>query len=338
MLPALKYTVNDNNSVVPNNNSVVTKEQISVLEIELDEIETDGEMKIKATLEKIDDDKNKLNKILGSTTDFDVNAMIGLAMSGAQLAISIGSTLPVVGLAFSLVDRLIRQYQKSEELTGLLEKTQEIIVNCALMIDVTKETIDIIKKNLTLFFEDNTMTDAFKEIISKVKKYKLNPSIEIKIQTTLQKIIKILTKFDNSSDKTNFEKFKSFLSKSFQGNYYISCLKDEMASLTLYITTYNMQFVWILFLNGQHLQKISKKIDGKDVNLSDKILNEIEDTKSFENYLINDISSEYLKTISAQKGGRRRKRGKSRGKKRATRYYFRKTRKQLFHAAHKYLK
>ena len=213
------------------------------------------------------------------------------------------------------------------------------------MITLAKDTIKISETKLVEFFSDASLREEFKTTITKVQQYKLNSSIEIKIETSLKKIIDILTRFDNTS-KSNFQKFKDFLSKSFQGNFYISFLKNEISMLLLHITTYNMQFVWVLFLNEHHLQKISRTINGKVINLSDELWNAIEDTESFKNYLINDVSPQKLKDLAdvvKKGGGRRRKQRKSRGKKKTTRHNWqrlmlRKTRKKLLYSAYKDLK
>ena len=87
-------------------------------------------------------------------------------------------------------------------------------------------------------------------------------------------------------------------------------------------------------------------MNGKVINLSDELWNAIEDTESFKNYLINDVSPQKLKDLAdgvKKGGGRRRKQRKSRGKKKTTRHNWqrlmlRKTRKKLLYAAYKDLK
>ena len=91
--------------------------------------------------------------------------------------------------------------------------------------------------------------------------------------------------------------------------------------LLLHISTYNSQFVWILFLNERKLSKINKRANDKEVNLSDIIFDEITKLDSFDLYLSNTTVSPAIKQV----GGRRRKHIKSRGKKRTKRRHSRKT-------------
>jgi hypothetical protein len=316
-----------------------------VLEKSQETIENAGDAKEKLAKETEVKDQYLLETALTTATDYDVATIVSVVLSGTSIAVEVGATLPIIGLAISLIDRIIKQYQAYKELNDLFETVKESILNCALMITLAKETIAIFKKKLTEFFSDASLREDFKTTITKVQQYKLNSSIEIKIETSLKKIIDILTKFDNTS-KSNFQKFKDFLSKSFQGNFYISFLKNEISMLLLHITTYNMQFVWVLFLNEHHLQKISRTMNGKVINLSDELWNAIEDTESFKNYLINDVSPQKLKDLAdgvKKGGGRRRKQRKSRGKKKTTRHNWqrlmlRKTRKKLLYAAYKDLK
>lgn len=263
-------------------------------------------------------DEHALETALTVATDYDVAALVSLVLSGTAIAIEVGATLPIIGTAVALLDRLIKQYKAYGELNELFETVQESIINCELMIRLAKETIEIFKKKLVEFFRDPS--EEFKTTITELQRYKLNSSIEIKIETSLKKIMDILTKFDNTT-KSNLQKFKDFLSKSFQGNFYISFLKNEISMLLLHITSYNSQFVWILFLNERKLSKITKRVDDKEVNLSDIIFDEITKLKSFEEYLINNTVSPAIK----QGGGRRRKHRKSRGKKRTKRRHSRKT-------------
>ena len=265
-------------------------------------------------------DEHMLETALTVATDYDVAAIVSLVLSGTALAIEVGATLPIIGTAIALLDRLIKQYQAHGELNELFETVRESIKNCELMIRLAKETIEIFKKKLVEFFDDKTLTDEFKKTITELQKYKMNSRIEIKMETSLKKIMDILTKFDNTT-KSDFQKFKDFLSKSFQGNFYISFLKNEISMLLLHITSYNSQFVWILFLNERKLSQINKRVDDKEVNLSDIIFDEITKLESFDKYLINNTVSPAIK----QEGGRRRKHRKSRGKKRTKRRHSRKT-------------
>lgn len=263
-------------------------------------------------------DGHALETALTVATDYDVAALVSLVLSGTAIAIEVGATLPIIGTAIALLDRLIKQYKAYGELNELFETVQESIINCELMIRLAKETIEIFKKKLVEFFRDPS--EEFKTTITELQRYKLNSSIEIKIETSLKKIMDILTKFDNTT-KSNLQKFKDFFSKSFQGNFYISFLKNEISMLLLHITSYNSQFVWILFLNERKLSKITKRVDDKEVNLSDIIFDEITKLESFDKYLINNTVSPAIK----QGGGRRRKHRKSRGKKRTKRRHSRKT-------------
>ena len=284
---------------------------------EIDDLGTAKESLADNTNEK---DEHVLETALTVATDYDVAAIVSLVLSGTAIAVEVGATLPIIGTAIALLDRLIKQYKAYGELNELFETVQESIENCALMIGLAKDTITIFKTKLIEFFKDNTMKDEFKDTITDLQQYKMNSSIEIKIETSITKIIDILTKFDNTS-KTNYEKFKNFLSKSFQGNFYISFLKNEISMLLLHITTYNTQFFWIILLNERKLPKITKQLDGKEVNLSDIIFDEITKLDSFDKYLINNTISPAIK----QAGGRRRKHIKSRGKKRTKRRHSRKT-------------
>jgi len=294
--------------------------QQQVLESSQIAIEKAGENKELLAKETNKKDEHALETALTVATDYDVAAIVSLVLSGTAIAVQVGATLPIIGTAIALLDRLIKQYKAYGELNELFETVQESIENCALMIGLAKDTITIFKTKLTEFFKDNTMKDEFKDTITDLQQYKMNSSIEIKIETSITKIIDILTKFDNTS-KTNYEKFKNFLSKSFQGNFYISFLKNEISMLLLHITTYNTQFFWIILLNERKLPKITKQLDGKEVNLSDIIFDEITKLDSFNRYIINNVGSSAIK----QTGGRRRKQRKSRGKKKTKRRHSRKT-------------
>ena len=299
--------------------------------------------KIALAKKTTENDESVVNNALNAATSYDVAAIVSVVLSGTAIAVQVGASLPIIGTAIVLIDRIIKQYQAYGELNDLFETVKESILNCLLMITLAKDTIKISETKLVEFFSDASLREEFKTTITKVQQYKLNSSIEIKIETSLKKIIDILTKFDNTS-KSNFQKFKDFLSKSFQGNFYISFLKNEISMLLLHITSYNMQFVWVLFLNEHHLQKVSRTMNNKVVNLSDEIWNTIEDTESFKNYLINDVSPQKLKDLAdgIKKGGRRRrKQRKSRGKKKTSRrnwQMLRKTRKKVLYAAYKDLK
>lgn len=284
---------------------------------EIDDLGTAKESLADNTNEK---DEHVLETALTVATDYDVAAIVSLVLSGTAIAVEVGATLPIIGTAIALLDRLIKQYKAYGELNELFETVKESIINCELMISLAKETIEIFKKKLVEFFNDSSLRNEFKTTITELQRYKLNSSIEIKIETSLKKIMDILTKFDNTT-KSNLQKFKDFLSKSFQGNFYISFLKNEISMLLLHITSYNSQFVWILFLNERKLSKITKRVDDKEVNLSDIIFDEITKLDSFDKYLINNTISPAIK----QAGGRRRKHIKSRGKKRTKRRHSRKT-------------
>ena len=296
-----------------------TQEQLA---LEQSQNAIDDEEKAKEALADNTNEKDEhaLETALTVATDYDVAAIVSLVLSGTAIAVEVGATLPIIGTAIALLDRLIKQYKAYGELNELFETVQESIINCELMIRLAKETIEIFKKKLVEFFSDPSLREEFKTTITELQRYKLNSSIEIKIETSLKKIMDTLTKFDNTT-KSNFQKFKDFLSKSFQGNFYISFLKNEISMLLLHITSYNSQFVWILFLNERKLSKITKRVDDKEVNLSDIIFDEITKLKSFEEYLINNTVSPAIK----QEGGRRRKHRKSRGKKRTKRRHSRKT-------------
>ncbi len=294
--------------------------QQQVLESSQIAIEKAGENKELLAKETNKKDEHALETALTVATDYDVAAIVSLVLSGTAIAVQVGATLPIIGTAIALLDRLIKQYKAYGELNELFETVQESIENCALMIGLAKDTITIFKTKLTEFFKDNTMKDEFKDTITDLQQYKMNSSIEIKIETSITKIIDILTKFDNTS-KTNYEKVKNFLLKSFQGNFYRSFLKIEISMLLLHITTYNTQFFWIILLNERKLPKITKQLDGKEVNLSDIIFDEITKLDSFNRYIINNVGSSAIK----QTGGRRRKQRKSRGKKKTKRRHSRKT-------------
>ena len=265
-------------------------------------------------------DEHALETALTVATDYDVAAIVSLVLSGTAIAIEVGATLPIIGTAIALLDRLIKQYKAYGELNELFETVQESIINCELMIRLAKETIEIFKKKLVEFFSEPSLREKFKTTITELQRYKLNNAIEIKIETSLKKIMDTLTKFDNTA-KSKFQQFTDFLSKSFQGNFYISFLKNEISMLLLHITSYNSQFVWILFLNERKFSKITKLVDEKEVNLSDMVFEEITKLESFDKYLINNTASSAIK----QEGGRRRKHIKSRGKKRTKRRHSRKT-------------
>ena len=308
--------------------NVLNPQDIKIEELKLKQsqeaIDNSGTAKEELAINTNEKDEQVIETMLTVATDYDVAAIVSLVLSGTALAIEVGATLPIIGTAIALLDRLIIQYKAHGELNELFETVQESIINCELMIRLAKETIEIFKKKLVEFFNDPSLREEFKKTITELQKYKMNSRIEIKMETSLRKIIDTLTKFDNSIDnstKSNFQKFKDFLSKSFQGNFYISFLKNEISMLLLHITTYNSQFIWILFLNERKLSKITKRVDEKEVNLSDIIFDEITKLESFNKYLINNTVSPAIK----QEGGRRRKHIKSRGKKRTKRRHSRKT-------------
>ena len=296
------------------------KEKEKLLGASLEKIEVDGEKKeelVEATLEK---DNSWLKTAVTMATDLDIVLITSVLISGTEIAISVGATLPVIGIAFDLISRLKTQYDAYNELDEILETVSESIKNCAMMISLAKKTTEILKKLLIEYFKDNTNVGEFKETVLNLQKYKMNSSIETKIETSLKKIIDILNKFDKSEkEKSRFAKFKTFVSQALQGNMYISSLKDEIAMLVLHMNSYNMQFVWVLFLNEHHLQKIFKPAaenDTKKNSLSDELWKQIEDSDEFKNYLVNDISPEEIKTLAkpVTKGGRRKHR-KTYGKK-----------------------
>ena len=94
------------------------------LELEQSQKALDDAEKAKEALAKktTANDETIINSALNASTSYDVATIVGIVLSGTELAVQVGASLPIIGSAFVLIDRIIIQYQAYGELIDLFEK------------------------------------------------------------------------------------------------------------------------------------------------------------------------------------------------------------------------
>lgn len=345
--PPSKSTIYESaEPIVESNEYNDAKNKIVIENVEMEKIEDDKLKKSDEVKEKelivITDKLKKLKRnehdIKDTTTE--ISEVVHLTIISTETILNLAEMVPLVGVVFVLIGKLVKQYKAYEELTSLLEDVGDLIKLCGSMAKLTMKTMQILESNITSFFSDqqsDESIDRFIKIIDSIKIFKIDASTGIKIITKLKQIQNILTKLDLDMSKNHHwrKKFGDFFIKSTQGTFYKELILKEMTMLNVLFGFFNNQLTWTLSMNEHFLKSVFKIENGNEIYLIDKIWDEIIVSKEFGNYWnqdenVNYVNSELIKMV--QRGGRRRYRRrqmKSRGKKRTTRrLILRKTRKK----------
>lgn len=297
------------------------------------------ETKINEELKNLQGEANAM-KVIGATTM--VAELIHLTILGAETVTHLAEIVPLAGVVFVMIGKLIEQYKAYVELTSLLEDVGDLVKSCGMMAKVTIKTMNLLETELTTFFvgNQNETQGHFAQIIEKISKFKINAAIGIKIKTKLKQLNVIFDKLNlENKDKGFISKIGTFFTKSTQGNFYKEMILKEMTILNMLFVVSNNQLTWTLSMNEHYLKNIVKTVKNKDGNdvdtyLMDNFWDQLLESQEFNDYweIKNENNAELFKV--AQKGGRRRRHRRNnksqktrRNKSKKNRRHQRKTRK-----------
>jgi len=298
----------------------IDKEKLAIdaetfrLEDEAKKAEKDAKLKEEAEEEKINHElenlQNEANamKVIGATTM--VAELIHLTILGAETVTHLAEIVPLAGVAFVMIGKLIEQYKAYVELTSLLEDVGDLVKSCGMMAKVTIKTMKLLETEMTTFFvgNPNETQGHFAKIIEKISKFKINADIGIKIKTKLKQLNVIFDKLNlENKDKGFMSKIGNFFTKSTQGNFYKEMILKEMTILNMLFVVSNNQLTWTLSMNEHYLKNIIKSENDVDIYLMDNFWDKLLESQEFNDYWeIKNENTSGLFTV-AQKGGRRRR-------------------------------
>lgn len=274
--------------------------------------------------------------LAGSPEAKQVMEILGTVANALQPVLELGAAIPGLGIALSVVNKLMVQYKASLELKAILEDMRDGIQNSLLLIKLIKATMTIYKTDTACYYSAQTKLLAeqlkkasgkdkarlkasikalFKEV-SYLQKIQLKPNIESKVSDKVQTLVELLKRLigDAAPDKADpnasrLQRFGNFLSRQVSkvkafynrfgmAQYYQKEILKNLNIINNLLIIYNSQFDWA---QGSFIMRLKSKKIGKEKML-DVVWTKVESTEEFKNYLWKDDEGENA-DAAAIKGG-----------------------------------
>ena len=302
--------VNQSNGVTPEQ-----QQQQKLIENEINAIQAAAENLEKQVIEnarkKEEDTNEKIAKMNAAANRYNfltkvslytfamsiLSQGINVTLSATEITADIGSSLPVVGIALVLVDRLAKQYKASVELHDILEDIQVSLLACDKLIKlivfttntfneyyknyiqvISTQLVDNINKNENITCDQNNVDKKIVDLVTdKLKAFintKINAAIEIKIKAKISIINLILEEIDSgfikkapeqsSAPVSYFNSLKikgtNLLKRSYKffiPNDYKRRILNALNIINNLLIVYNSQFDWVIRANERFLKDIT---------------------------------------------------------------------------------
>jgi len=274
--------------------------------------------------------------LAGSPEAKQIMEVLGTVAGALQPILELGAAIPGLGIALSVVNKLMVQYKASLELKEILEDMRDGIQNSLLLIKLIKSTMTIYKTDTACYYSAQTKLLAeqlkkasgkdkvrlkasikalFKEI-SYLQKIQLKPTIESKVSDKVQTLVELLKRLigDAAPDKADpnasrLQRFGNFLSRQVSkvkafynrfgmAQYYQKEILKNLNIINNLLIIYNSQFDWA---QGSFIMRLKSKKIG-DQKMLDVVWTKVESTEEFKNYLWKDDAGENA-DAAAIKGG-----------------------------------
>jgi len=274
--------------------------------------------------------------LAGSPEAKQVMEILGTVAGALQPVLELGAAIPGLGIALSVVNKLMVQYKASLELKAILEDMRDGIQNSLLLIKLIKSTMTIYKTDTACYYSAQTkllaeqlkkasgkdkarLKDSIKALfkeISYLQKIQLKPNIESKVSDKVQTLVELLKRLIGDAAPENadpnasrLQRFGNFLSRQVSkvkafynrfgmAQYYQKEILKNLNIINNLLIIYNSQFDWA---QGSFIMRLKSKKIGKEKML-DVVWTKVESTEEFKNYLWKDDEGENA-DAAAIKGG-----------------------------------
>lgn len=284
--------------------------------------------------------------LAGSPEAKQIMDVLGTVAGALQPILELGAAIPGLGIALSVVNKLMAQYKASLELKEILEDMRDGIQNSLLLIKLIKATMTIYKTDTACYYSAQTKLLAeqlkkssgkdserlkasikalFKEI-GYLQKIQLKPTIESKVSDKVQTLVELLKRLigdaapdtadPNASRLQRFGNFlsrqvskvKAFYNRFGMAQYYQKEILKNLNIINNLLIIYNSQFDWA---QGSFIMRLKSKKIG-DQKMLDVVWTKIESTEEFKNYLWKDDAGESADAAAIKGGNKTYKRSNRR--------------------------
>ena len=275
--------------------------------------------------------------LAGSPEVKQIMDTLGTVAGALQPVLELGAAIPGLGIALSVVNKLMVQLKASQELKDILEDMRDGIQNSLLLIKLIKTTMGIYKLDTACYYsaqnkllveqiqkakgKDKVRLKAAAKALTKEISYlyniQLKPTIESKVSDKVQTLVDLLKRLIGETESAPTEskgvlssiynsakrfvsKAKAFYNRFGMAQYYQKEILKNLNIINNLLIIYNSQFDWA---QGSFIMRLKNKKIGKEKML-DVIWTKIESTEEFKNYLWKDDAGENA-DAAAIKGGRK---------------------------------
>jgi hypothetical protein len=275
--------------------------------------------------------------LAGSPEVKQIMDTLGTVAGALQPVLELGAAIPGLGIALSVVNKLMVQLKASQELKDILEDMRDGIQNSLLLIKLIKATMGIYKLDTACYYsaqnkllvekiqkakgKDKVRLKAAAKSLTKeisyLYKIQLKATIESKVSDKVQTLVDLLKRLIGETESAPTEskgvlssiynsakrfvsKAKAFYNRFGMAQYYQKEILKNLNIINNLLIIYNSQFDWA---QGSFIMRLKNKKIGKEKML-DVIWTKIESTEEFKNYLWKDDAGENA-DAAAIKGGRK---------------------------------